>query len=143
MFYRSIRFKIVLWYMGLLTITLLVFSTLVYETFKKAMYDDLDDVLSIRAEGITNAISRYRDIKKMENYQIEVNVNAIGNTGAFLLIKKDLFQSLNGFPENYVECLEDVELNLKCKELGLMNITVSDAVAYHYESVSRDKSQDK
>ena len=69
MFYKSIRFKIVLWYMGILTITLLVFSALVYGDFKKAMYDDLDDVLSSRAEGITNAISTYLDIKKMESSQ--------------------------------------------------------------------------
>lgn len=67
MFYKSIRFRIVLWYMGLLTITLLIFSTLVYGTFRKALYDDLDDVLSTRAEGITNAISTYFEIEKMES----------------------------------------------------------------------------
>jgi GT2 family glycosyltransferase len=81
----------------------------------------------------------HRDLKKLENYQTGVNINSIGNTGAFLLINKDLFLSLDGFPENYLECLEDVELNLRCKAKGLKNITISDAVAYHYESVSRNK----
>ena len=102
---------------------------------------------SIQHNGITiqrdvqNQIRlSHRDIRKTEEYQTTVNINSIGNTGAFLLIKKDLFQSLGGFPENYVECLEDVELNLRCKILGLKNITVSDAVAYHYESVSRNKT---
>lgn len=66
MFYKSIRFKIVLWYMGLLTLTLLIFSALVYHTFKKALYNDLDDLLSSRAEGIVNAISTYWEIKKIE-----------------------------------------------------------------------------
>lgn len=81
----------------------------------------------------------HKDFKKPDNYQTGINYNSIGNTGAFLLIKKELFSSLGGFNENYVECLEDVELNLKCRQLGLKNITVSDAVAYHYESISRNK----
>lgn len=52
--------------MGLLTLTLLIFSALVYHTFKKALYDDLDDLLGSRAEGIINAISTYWEIKKIE-----------------------------------------------------------------------------
>ena len=67
MFYKSIRFKIVLWYMGLLAITLLIFSTLVYQSFKKALYDDMDDLLSSRAEGIVNAITTYWDIEAMKH----------------------------------------------------------------------------
>ena len=65
MIFKSIRFKIVVWYMALLTLTLLVFSTLVYQTFKKALYDDLDDLLSSRAGGIINSVSTYWEIKKM------------------------------------------------------------------------------
>ncbi|MFA5499872.1 MAG: ATP-binding protein [Candidatus Omnitrophota bacterium] len=65
MLLRSIRFRIVLWYMGLLTLTLLVFSCLVYENFKKAMYDDLDDLLNSKADGIANAITTYWEIEEM------------------------------------------------------------------------------
>lgn len=53
--------------MGLLTITLLVFSTLVYQTFKKALYDDLDDLLNSKADGISNTISTFWEIKKLES----------------------------------------------------------------------------
>lgn len=81
----------------------------------------------------------HKDIRKTEKYSTTVNYNSKGNTGGFLLINKELFMSLGGFNENYIECLEDVELNLKCKHQGLKNITVSDAVAYHYESISRNK----
>ena len=83
------------------------------------------------------------DLKKPENYHIEVNYNSLGNTGAFLLINKQLFINIGCFNEDYIECFEDVELNLNCLMKEKKNITVSDAVAYHYESVSRDKSQDK
>lgn len=82
----------------------------------------------------------HRDIRKMEDFQTGVNLNSQGNTGAFLLMSRDLFLSFNGFSENYIECLEDVELNLRCKANGLKNITVSDAVAFHYESISRKKT---
>jgi len=67
MIFKSIRFRIVLWYMGLLALTLLIFSALVYGTFEKMMYNDLDDLLSSRAEGIANAISTYWDIEKMKD----------------------------------------------------------------------------
>ena len=65
MIFKSIRFKIVLWYMGLLTLTLLAFSVLVYGIFEKAMYNDLDDLLSSRAYGIVNTITTYWDIAQM------------------------------------------------------------------------------
>lgn len=83
------------------------------------------------------------DINKTINYFKGVNYKSNGNTGAFLMIKKLLFNSYGGFNENYIECFEDVELNLNCIVSGLKNITVSDAVAYHYESVSRNKDNNK
>jgi len=85
----------------------------------------------------------HRDFKRTSDYAMDVNTNSKGNTGGFMLIRKDLFLSLGGFNENYIECLEDVELNLMCRHKGLKNITASDAVAFHYESVSRDKLQGK
>lgn len=83
------------------------------------------------------------DIRKTEKFSIGVNYNSLGNTAAFLLINRELFISVGCFNESYIECFEDVELNLNCLIRNKKNITVSDAVAFHYESVSRNKSQDK
>ena len=100
---------------------------------------------SIQHNGITiikdgdNIRLSHQDIRKTEKYQTTINYNSQGNTGGFMLIRKNIFDSYDGFNENYIECLEDVELNLKCKHQGLKHITVSDAVAYHYESISRNK----
>lgn len=80
------------------------------------------------------------DLKKNTNYSTGVNYDAIGNTGGFMFINRDLFFECGCFNENYIECFEDVELNLKCTKMGKKNITVSDAVAYHFESISRKKS---
>jgi len=105
---------------------------------------------SVQHNGITiirdttnNIHLSHRDIRKTTDYFQGVNQNSIGNTAAFLLIKKELFSSIGGFNENYIECFEDVELNLECLIQNKKNISVCDAVAFHYESVSRNKSQDK
>ena len=62
-----------------------------------------------------------------------------GNTGAFLLVSKVLFDKIGGFNEDYVECLEDVELNLECVMLNRVNVVDSSAVCYHYEGKTRDE----
>ncbi|MGM0496153.1 MAG: glycosyltransferase [Bacillota bacterium] len=67
----------------------------------------------------------------------------IGNTGAFMLVKKELFEEIGMFNEKYNECLEDVEFNLQCLLRGKINITVGNAIAYHYESLSRDRDVSK
>jgi GT2 family glycosyltransferase len=67
----------------------------------------------------------------------------IGNTGGLMMIRKNLFENLGMFNENYISCLEDVELNLKCRLLGLENICDSSLVAYHYESQTRNEDNYK
>ena len=66
----------------------------------------------------------------------------IGNTGALLMIRKNIFQKIGGFNEKYVTCFEDVELNIKCVSMGLKNIVSGKAYAYHYESQTRTKNPD-
>jgi GT2 family glycosyltransferase len=83
------------------------------------------------------------DLKKTNDYSIHVNYNSIGNTGAFLMINKNLFTVLGQFNENYIECFEDVELNFTCLLNDKKNVTVNDAVAYHLESITRNKSENK
>jgi GT2 family glycosyltransferase len=96
----------------------------------------------------------YKDIKKSElvlghlgfisyfNFKLNSN-SVIGNTGGLMMIRKNLFEKLGYFNENYISCLEDVELNLKCKLLGLDNICDSNSVAYHYESQTRNLDTEK
>jgi GT2 family glycosyltransferase len=83
------------------------------------------------------------DLKKVDFYNTKGYYSSAGNTGAFLFIKKELFDSIGGFNENYIECFEDVELNLECINRNFKNITIFDAVAYHYESLTRNKNPDK
>jgi GT2 family glycosyltransferase len=67
----------------------------------------------------------------------------IGSTAALLMIRKNLFNKIGMFNEKYVECFEDVELNLLCYINGYKNYCVGKAVAYHYESQTRNKNDKK
>lgn len=63
-----------------------------------------------------------------------------GNTGAVLLIKKDVFEKCGMFNQNY-KLFQDVLLNIECLKLGLKNIYCGTALAYHFESSTRHKSE--
>ncbi len=69
--------------------------------------------------------------------------DVFGNTAAFMMIKKDLFQEINGFDTSYRECFEDVQLNVECINRNKDNIFVGEAVCYHFESQTRNKSPEK
>jgi GT2 family glycosyltransferase len=71
------------------------------------------------------------------------NHEVIGNTGALLMIRKNVFEKFGMLNENYIGCFEDVELNLKCIISNYKNIICNKTVAYHYESQTRDDSNDK
>ncbi len=59
MFFKSIRFKVLAWYMLLLTVTLFSFSIILYGSFSKVLINNLDDLLSSRAEGVTDSVHTY------------------------------------------------------------------------------------
>jgi GT2 family glycosyltransferase len=99
--------------------------------------------IAIVRDTTDNIHLTHTDLRKTNNYFTGINYNSLGNTGAFLLINKQVFIDIGYFNESYIECFEDVELNLNCLIKGKKNITVCDAVAYHYESMSRDRSNDK
>jgi signal transduction histidine kinase len=66
MFLLSIRFKMVLWYMLLLALTLVCFSSAIYGSFNKLLYGNLDDLLSSRGEGVSDSVSAYWAAKQVE-----------------------------------------------------------------------------
>ena len=69
--------------------------------------------------------------------------NVSGNTAALMMIRLKTFQECGGFNENYIGCLEDVELNYTCIIKGLDNYNDGSLVAYHYESQTRNDENDK
>jgi signal transduction histidine kinase len=59
MFFRSIRFKVLAWYMLILAVTLFSFSILLYGIFNTVLVNNLDDLLSSRAEGVADSVHTY------------------------------------------------------------------------------------
>ena len=57
-------------------------------------------------------------------------------TAACMLIRKELFDQLEGFDEGFIFGYEDVDLCLRILERRLKNIYTPRAVVYHYESQS-------
>jgi len=81
-------------------------------------------------------------LKSYYNYKNGLK-EVIGSTAALLMIRKSVFEKVGLFNEKYIECFEDVELNLSCYINGYKNYYVGNAVAYHYESQTRNQSPEK
>jgi GT2 family glycosyltransferase len=78
------------------------------------------------------------------NYGYHVkNKEVFGNTAAFMMMKREMFNKIGGFNQGYQECFEDVELNVDCLNRNLKNVFVSEAVCYHYESQTRKQDPKK
>lgn len=82
------------------------------------------------------------NLKSYFNYN-KVTSKVIGNTAALMMIKRDTFLQCGMFNEKYINCYEDVELNLECVVRGYTNYISSESVAYHYESITRNENSQK
>jgi GT2 family glycosyltransferase len=72
------------------------------------------------------------------NFNNSGDIEVFGNTAALMMILKKVFLRVGMFNENYSNCWEDVEINLKLISNGYKNINNDKCVAYHYESVTRN-----
>lgn len=59
-------------------------------------------------------------------------------TGACLMVSKDKFMSVGGFDEDFVVAYNDIDLCLRLREEGYLNVWTPFAELYHYESLSRE-----
>jgi GT2 family glycosyltransferase len=98
---------------------------------------------TIQHDGITMIIDKasklhvtHKSLHNYFNYSTSL-IEGVGSTAALLMIRKNVFNSVGLFNESYVNCFEDVELNLQCLIHGYINYCDSTLVAYHYESVTR------
>lgn len=72
------------------------------------------------------------------------NVSAV--TGACLMVKKHLYQQLDGLEERYLSvAFNDIDFCIRLRDKGLINIYEPAAWLYHHESISRgyEDSDDK
>lgn len=65
--------------------------------------------------------------------------NVLAVTGACLLIRRDLFEQIGGWDENYILSYSDSQLCLDAVERGWRVVYAADARLVHHESVSRGR----
>ncbi len=66
-----------------------------------------------------------------------VNRNYLGVTGACLMMRRRVFEELDGFDESFPLSYNDVDLCLRAHQAGYRNVFTPYAKLFHYESVSR------
>lgn len=78
-----------------------------------------------------------REIKEKHYVNKKRKFNAV--TAACMLVRKDLFNEVGGFNEDFFNGYEDIDLCLKIKELGKDIIYCPESVVYHFESISEGR----
>lgn len=82
-------------------------------------------------------------------YANHINENNIGKTdilvGACMLLKKEIYQKVEGFDEDYFMYGEDIDLSYKILKSGYDNYFFGDTTVLHFkgESTLKDKTYDK
>ncbi len=61
--------------------------------------------------------------------------------GAFFLIRRPLFEALDGFDERFFMYMEEVDLAYRARERGFLSYYLAEAVVYHKERVSSDRAR--
>lgn len=78
-------------------------------------------------------------------YELKVPYNVSCCTAACLMIRKDVYQKMQGLNEDLKVAFNDVDFGLRLLEKGYRNVFLPDVKLYHYESKSRgtDKSAEQ
>ena len=61
--------------------------------------------------------------------------------GAFFLIRRPLFEALDGFDERFFMYMEEVDLSYRARQRGFASYYLAEAVVYHKERVSSDRAR--
>ena len=88
-----------------------------------------------RTAGHTHYKQRRENLGYMGRLCYAQDVSAV--TGACLMVKKRLYDEVGGLGEDFAVSLNDVDLCLKFRQKGYLNVFTPFAELYHYESASR------
>ena len=66
MLIKSIRFRFIIWYTLILSMTFLLFSFILYYYFSHSLLNEFDTRLQLKAEGLVHSIETYWETEKIE-----------------------------------------------------------------------------
>ena len=94
--------------------------------------------LGIAAPAIHSfCFAHYTEQNNLNFDKISRNVSAV--TAACMMIRKDIFDEVNGFDEKFIVSFGDTDICLRIREKGYQIVYCSDSKLYHAESVSRGR----
>ena len=88
-----------------------------------------------RTAGHTHYKQRRENLGYMGRLCYTQDVSAV--TGACLMVKRSIWDEMGGLDETFEISLNDVDLCLRCRAAGYLNVFTPFAELYHFESASR------
>jgi GT2 family glycosyltransferase len=92
--------------------------------------------------GFVGHVHRGRGINEGTPYGPNRVANYSAVTGAAMMMRRDVFESVGGFDEQFAVTFNDVDLCLRARELGLSVVYTPFATLVHHESLTLGKSSD-
>ena len=109
--------------------------------YRDDTYQHAGFIFGIRVVGVhAHRDAPRSDLGYWGRLKMVQNLSAV--TGACMMFKKADFFSVSGFDEDYVVAVSDVDLCLKFRAAGKINVYVPDAELYHDEMKTRGKDDD-
>ena len=93
-----------------------------------------------RAAGHIMALQNYESVGYMGKLCYAQNISAV--TGACLMVSRQKYDEVGGLNEDLKICLNDVDLCLKLREKGYLNVFTPFSELLHYETKSRGLDTD-
>ncbi|HYG30306.1 MAG TPA: glycosyltransferase family 2 protein [Allosphingosinicella sp.] len=90
----------------------------------------LDRLFPGKAPGLLMADFDHRSSRPVDHVQ-----------GAFYLIRRELFEALGGFDDDYFVYLEDIDLSLRARRRGALCYYLAEAVAFHRGGGTTDQAK--
>lgn len=107
---------------------------LVYDADKQSIQHDGQVLYNEKGQWIGPGHHNYnRKINELDNKDVFVE----GVTAAFLMIRKEIFNKVKGFDEDYKDIYQDVDLNLKVYNEGYENFCIREKSIIHVDHSSR------
>jgi len=117
---RSIRFKIIFWFVLSVAAILLCFGFLVYSNVRADLYNDVDDILELKAQGVVDYISGYWKAKNPHSDAVFVK-----NFGA------DFVESAESWVETMPEDLELADIKVTLYDTNGVTVAASQNAYAH------------
>ena len=89
--------------------------------------------------GLAYAFPGHIRLQRMTNEEVGGSAVVDQVIGAYNLIRRSLFEELNGFDERFFLYLEDVDFAYRARQLGYASFFLADVPIYHVGGVSSDQ----